>query len=151
MGPGHVAPTAERVEAALRGAGLRVTAQRAAVYSALATQPHAPVDVLHATVRESVPGIAVQTVHGVVNDLTTAALVRRISLPGNDRALYELNDPADNHHHLQCIRCGRVEDVACAVGQAPCLTPSDDHGMRVLEATVTFRAICSDCERNEHG
>ncbi len=144
-------PARERVEASLRGAGLRVTGQRVAVYTALATRPHSPVDVLHAAVTDDLPGIALQTVHGVVNDLTRAALVRRVSLPDAGHALYEIDENADNHHHLQCITCGRVEDVPCAIGHAPCLTPSQDHGMRVLEATVTFRALCSDCERNGNG
>ena len=29
----------------------------------------------------------------------------------------------DNHHHLICSECGAVQDVDCAVGPAPCLTP----------------------------
>lgn len=132
---------------ALRGAGLRVTAQRVAVYNALASTPHSSADALFMAIRDAVPGIALPTVHGVLGDLTSAAIVRRVSLPDGDRALYELQEPANNHHHMQCIECGRVEDVPCAIGHAPCLNPSDDHGMRVLEATVTFRAICTQCER----
>lgn len=151
MSPTREMPTRAAVEASLRGAGLRVTAQRVAVYTALAARPHSPVDELYEAVRTDVPGIALPTVHGVVNDLTAATLVRRVSLPDTGAALYELEHDFDNHHHVQCVRCGRVEDVACAVGHAPCLTPSEDHGMRVLEAAVTFRAICSDCERNGHG
>jgi len=133
-------------EERLRGAGLRVTAQRVAVLDALATHPHAPAEALHAGVRERVPGIALPTVHGIVNDLTAAGIVRRVSLPDIGRALYELHMD-DNHHHVQCIECGRVEDVACAIGEAPCLHPSHDHGMRIIEASVTYRAICSECER----
>lgn len=140
-------PSAES-SSMLRRAGLRVTAQRTAVIEALSRSPHAPVDLLHASVRDTVPGIALQTVHGVVNDLTDAGIVRRVSLPGAPSALYELLHD-DNHHHVQCIVCGRVEDVDCVVGAAPCLQPSHDHGMRVLEASVTFRAICAPCERNQ--
>jgi Fur family ferric uptake transcriptional regulator len=135
---------------ALRLAGLRVTAQRVAVLEALAGHPHAAVDELHATVAQRIPGIALQSVHGIVNDVTTAGIVRRVSLPGAPSALYELFR-GDNHHHLQCVSCGRVEDVECTVGEAPCLHPSHDHGMRVLEASVTFRAICPECERKSLG
>ncbi|MBU3995269.1 MAG: transcriptional repressor, partial [Actinobacteria bacterium] len=53
---------------------------------------------------------------------------------------------ADNHHHVQCIVCHRIEDVDCVVGEAPCLTPHDAHGMRVLEASVTFRGVCAACD-----
>jgi Fur family transcriptional regulator, stress-responsive regulator len=135
--------------ALLRHAQMRVTAQRTAVLTALADTPHAPVDALYQAVRDRLPGIALQTVHGVVNDLTDAGVVRRVSLPAAPSALYELTREDDNHHHVQCIVCARVEDVECAVGEAPCLHPSHDHGMRVLEANVTFRAICAECERNQ--
>ena len=143
------APSSEQTDA-LRRAGLRVTAQRVAVLESMAAHPHAAVDVLHADVLDRIPGIALQTVHGVVNDLTAAGIAQRVSLPGATSALYEIA-AKDNHHHMQCVVCGRVEDVACVVGDAPCLHPSHDHGMRVLEASVTFRAICPECERNGNG
>lgn len=98
----------------------------------------------------TIPGIALQTVHGIVGDLTTASIAQRVSLPGAPSALYELA-AHDNHHHVQCIVCGQVEDVPCVIGAAPCLDPSHTHGMRVLEASVTFRAICPSCERNGIG
>lgn len=146
MSPSH-AGASPHAESALRGAGLRVTSQRAAVVDALADLPHTSVERLHDAVAQTVPGIALPTVHAVVNDLTRAGVVRRVSLPEASSALYELDDQHDNHHHLQCVACGRVEDVPCVVGETPCLTPADSRGMRVLEAQVTFRAVCADCER----
>jgi Fur family ferric uptake transcriptional regulator len=133
----------------LRAAGLRVTVQRVAVLDALATHPHASAETVYSRLRNDLRGLALPTVHGILNDLTGARIVRRVSLPDAASALYEVQDAFDNHHHLQCVECGRVEDVACAVGEAPCLHPSHDHGMRIIEASVTYRAICSDCERNK--
>lgn len=133
----------------LRAAGLRVTLQRVAVLEALKTRPHASADTVHSLLREHHSSIALPTVHGILGDLATAGIVRRVSLPDAGSALYEVQHEFDNHHHLQCVECGRVEDVACAVGAAPCLHPSHDHGMRILEASVTYRAICSDCERKK--
>lgn len=131
----------------LRAAGLRVTVQRVAVLDALSARPHASAETVHSRLRDDLSGVALPTVHGILNDLTGAGIVRRVSLPDAASALYEVQREFDNHHHLQCVECGRVEDVACAVGEAPCLHPSHDHGMRILEASVTYRAICSDCER----
>jgi len=122
-----------------------VTAQRVAVLEALSHSAHAAVDVLHESVQREIPGIALQTVHGIVNDLTSAHIVQRVSLPGASSALYELAR-GDNHHHVQCVVCGRVEDVECVIGEAPCLTPSDTHNMQIIEAAITFRAICADCQ-----
>ncbi|MGF3055810.1 Fur family transcriptional regulator [Microbacterium sp. YY-01] len=140
-------PSTER----LHSAGLRVTAQRVAIIEALRQHPHASADAVFTAVREAVPGIALPTVHSVLSDLRTAGIVRRVNLPDIGSALYELQYADDNHHHLQCVECGRVEDVACAIGAAPCLQPDHDHGMRILEAAVTYRALCSDCERKKHG
>lgn len=53
----------------------------------------------------------------------------------------------DNHHHLICRSCGRIEDVDCAVGAAPCLDPIEDSGFTVDEAEVTWWGRCADCSR----
>ncbi|GAA1530360.1 Fur family ferric uptake transcriptional regulator [Microbacterium ginsengiterrae] len=142
-------PTTLEAPERLRAAGLRVTVQRVAVLDALRAHPHASAEAVHSSIRTTLGGVALPTVHGILGDLTGAGVVRRVSLPDAGSALYEVQDEFDNHHHLQCVECGRVEDVACAVGEAPCLHPSHDHGMRILEASVTYRAICSDCERNK--
>lgn len=135
----------------LRAAGLRVTVQRLAVLETLRTRPHSSAETIFAALRAEAPVIALPTVHSILGDLTAGGIVRRVSLPDAGSALYELQHGDDNHHHVQCVGCGRVEDVACAVGAAPCLHPSHDHGMRILEATVTFRALCSECERKSNG
>ena len=44
---------------------------------------------------------------------------------------------------------GQVEDVDCAVGAAPCLSPSDDLGMQLLSADVLYRGICRSCRAAE--
>jgi Fur family ferric uptake transcriptional regulator len=53
---------------------------------------------------------------------------------------------ADNHHHVVCRRCGSVQDVDCAVGARPCLTPSEAHGYVLDEAEVTYWGICPSCQ-----
>jgi Fur family transcriptional regulator, stress-responsive regulator len=96
-------------------------------------------------VRPSLPTISLQAVHLIVQDLSRNGLLRRISLPDSTSARYETRIE-DNHHHIQCIQCGRIEDVDCVVGHAPCLDPSDSHGMRILEASIVFRGICRNCD-----
>jgi len=51
----------------------------------------------------------------------------------------------DNHHHLICRICGRVVDVDCAVGGAPCLTASDGRGYEIDEAEVAYWCRCPQC------
>ena len=51
----------------------------------------------------------------------------------------------DNHHHLICRACGRMVDVDCAVGAAPCLTPADSSGYEIDEAEVVYWGRCPQC------
>jgi Fur family ferric uptake transcriptional regulator len=129
--------------AALRGAGLRVTASRLAVLTAVAEGGHLTADQVAADVRGRVGTISTQAVYDVLGALTRAGLTRRIE-PAGSPARYE-GRVGDNHHHLVCRGCGTVVDVDCAVGAAPCLDPVDDHGFTIDEAEVVYWGLCPDC------
>jgi Fur family ferric uptake transcriptional regulator len=77
--------------------------------------------------------------------LTAAGLVRRIQ-PLGSVARYE-SRIGDNHHHAVCRSCGAIADVDCAVGHAPCLTASEDHGFVIDEAEVIYWGLCAECAR----
>ena len=127
----------------LRGVALRVTRPRLAVLSAVHTYPHADTDPIIGVVRESLGEVSHQAVYDVLRALTTAGLLRRIQPPGSV-ARYEAR-VGDNHHHVVCRSCGVIADVDCAVGDAPCLTASDDHGFDIDEAEVVYWGICPHC------
>ena len=127
----------------LREAALRVTRPRLAVLSAVHAHPHADTDSIIGIVRTDLGGVSHQAVYDVLRALTTAGLLRRIEPPGSV-ARYEAR-VGDNHHHVVCRSCGAIADVDCAVGGAPCLTPSDDHGFVIDEAEVTYWALCPEC------
>lgn len=128
---------------AIRAAGLRVTESRTAVFDVLRERPHASADEVFAGVVPRMPGTSVQSVYNALGDFVDAGLARRIE-PAGRPMLFELR-VGDNHHHLVCTGCGAVEDVDCAVGHAPCLQPSDDHGFRVTSAEVTYWGVCAAC------
>lgn len=129
----------------LRERGLRITQGRIAALDYLTMNPHSSAADIHAALADRLPSLSQQSVHNIANDLTAHGILRRVDLPDSGSALYEPLR-GDNHHHVQCVVCNRIEDVECMVGAAPCMTPHGDHGMRVLEASVTFRGICIDCE-----
>ncbi|WP_305069344.1 MULTISPECIES: Fur family transcriptional regulator [unclassified Micromonospora] len=127
----------------LRGAALRVTRPRVAVLNAVHAHPHADTDSIIGAVRQDLPGVSRQAVYDVLHALTAVRLVRRIEPPGSV-ARYE-SRVGDNHHHVVCRSCGVIADVDCAVGEAPCLTASDDSGFVIDEAEVVYRGLCPDC------
>lgn len=136
-------PTTTDFERMLRGAALRVTRPRVAVLSAVHDRPHVDTDSIIGIVRQDLGGVSHQAVYDVLRALTAAGLLRRIEPPGSV-ARYEAR-VGDNHHHVVCRSCGAIADVDCAVGEAPCLTPSDDHGFVVDEAEVIYWGFCPDC------
>jgi Fur family ferric uptake transcriptional regulator len=129
---------------------LRVTRPRLAVLTVLRDHPHIDTDSVIALVRAQHPTISHQTVYDVLRAVTEAGLVRRIQ-PAGATARYE-SRVGDNHHHVVCRSCGAIADVACAVGHAPCLTASNDHGFVVDEAEVVYWGTCPACatDRTAH-
>lgn len=128
---------------ALRERGLRVTRQRLAVLEAVAENPHQSAETIHAQVARALPVITVQSVYTVLHDLASHRLLRRFDPPGS-AARYETRTE-DNHHHAVCTECGRIEDVDCVHGQAPCLEPPTSLGMHISVADVVFRGVCEEC------
>ena len=136
-------PTTAEFEELLRGADLRVTRPRLAVLDAVYEHPHADTNSIIGFVRDDLGDVSHQAVYDVLRALTGAGLVRHIQPPGSV-ARYE-SRVGDNHHHIVCRECGSIADVDCAVGDTPCLAPSDDHGFAIDEAEVVYRGVCPDC------
>ncbi len=131
------------LEEQLREAGLRVTRQRLAVLTVLHDHPHTDTDTVIRRVREVAGDVSHQAVYDVLRALTEAGLVRRIQ-PTGSVARYEVR-VGDNHHHVVCRSCTAIADVDCAVGAAPCLTASADHGFLIDQAEVVYWGTCPDC------
>jgi Fur family transcriptional regulator, stress-responsive regulator len=127
----------------LRGAGLRVTAARVALLDTVRHGDHLDVDAIASGVRDRIGHVSLQAVYEALHALTGAGLVRRIE-PTGSPARFE-GRIGDNHHHVVCRSCGVVADVDCAVGEAPCLTASDDRGFSIDEAEVIYWGLCPGC------
>jgi Fur family ferric uptake transcriptional regulator len=127
----------------LRQHGYRVTAQRLAVLRAVSSQPHLTAEEAVGIVRSDIGAISRRAVYDAVGSLADEGLLRRIQ-PAGSAARYEVR-VGDNHHHLVCRSCGSMVDVDCAVGDAPCLTASDDAGFEIDEAEVVYWGRCPAC------
>jgi len=127
----------------LREAGLRVTAARVALLETVRGGDHLGVDAIAAGVRDRIGHISLQAVYDALHALTGARLIRRIEPAGGAPRVE--GGGGDNHHHVVCRSCGIVADVDCAVGEAPCLTASDDQGFAIDEADVTYWGLCPAC------
>lgn len=143
-----IGPVAEPADV-LRARGIQVTAQRLAVLRAVSAEPHVTADAVAAAVRSDIGAISLQSVYDALNVLVGEGLIRRIQ-PAGSPARFE-DRVGDNHHHLICRICGRVVDVECAAGAAPCLRAADERGYDIDEAEVAYWGRCPDCQQRQEG
>ena len=127
----------------LRQRGIQVTAQRLAVFRAVSAQPHTTAESVSEVVRAEIGAISLQSVYDALGVLVAEGLIRRIQ-PAGSPARFE-DRVGDNHHHLICRVCGRLVDVDCAAGAAPCLAAADDQGYEIDEAEVAYWGRCPEC------
>jgi len=127
----------------LRQHGLQVTAQRLAVLRAVSAHPHTTADAVIEVASGEIGSISRQGVYDALGALVDKGLIRRIQ-PIGSPARFETR-VGDNHHHVVCRICGRVDDVDCAAGSVPCLTADHDNGFEIDEADITYWGRCPEC------
>jgi Fur family ferric uptake transcriptional regulator len=132
----------------LRAAGLRATRASLGLLHLLARRKR-PQSV--AALRKALrPSPAVTTVYRALERLVEAKLVARIDLQ-HGHAHYELLDTED-HHHLVCTSCDRVEDFTGCETQVVIEAVRKEHGFaRVSQHTFELFGTCLRCQRTATG
>jgi Fur family transcriptional regulator, stress-responsive regulator len=128
--------------------GLRATATRVATLTVLRSTPHATAEQVETQVRARLGAVSTQAVYDVLGALERAGLVRKIE-PAGHPARFETR-VLDNHHHVVCRACGRIDDVDCVEGDAPCLEAgaSAADGFVIDEAEIVFWGLCPSCQHH---
>lgn len=94
---------------ALRASGVRITAPRRAVVTALVeAEDHIGADELAARVAEAEPEVHLSTVYRTLDALERIGVVTHMHL-GHGRAVYHLTDRL--HQHAVCEDCGAVVEL----------------------------------------
>jgi Fe2+ or Zn2+ uptake regulation protein len=87
------------------------------------------------------PMMSLKTVYQTLNDLAAMGELQQLDL-GTGSSRFDPN--VDPHHHLVCVRCGKVRDLN--VDFARLAVPSNQRqGFTVGSAEVVFRGLCDDC------
>ncbi len=129
--------------AELRNAGLRATQPRLAALAFIAEKGHCTVDDVRDHVRAKIGSVSVQAVYDIVHILTEKRILREVR-PVGLPTMYEI-ETCDNHHHIVCRICRKIENVPCAVGYRPCLQASTTYGYVIDEAEVVYWGVCPGC------
>jgi Fe2+ or Zn2+ uptake regulation protein len=129
--------------AALRARGLRVTMPRLLVHRLVRRAGrHVTPEQVHAELVGAHPGLSPATIYGTLDLLEELGFVRRVSTP-RGTALY---DPrTDEHHHVICRVCGRVQDVDASVDVRDARRAAVALGFAVEHGQVALTGVCSAC------
>jgi Fe2+ or Zn2+ uptake regulation protein len=133
----------ERLVAALRAGGHRVTSQRLVLYRVLnELARHATAEEVLNAAAQRLPGLSLPTVYATLDLFARLGVARRVDGAGS-AVLY---DPrTDAHQHFLCRDCGRVVDVDAALGERRLLAAARAAGLEVDGVEVTLRGLCADC------
>jgi Fe2+ or Zn2+ uptake regulation protein len=133
--------------AALRERGQRVTLPRLLVHRHVRrAQRHVTADQVYAELVPQHPSLSQATVYGTLDLLDELGFVRRVSTP---RGATTYDSRVDDHHHLICRACGRVEDLDVAVDARAAEDAAREAGFSVAHAQLTLTGLCRDCARTE--
>ena len=105
---------------------------------------------LYQVVRARLPRISLGTVYRNLELLTETGVIQRLEM-GGPEARFDGN--ADHHHHVQCVRCGRVDDL-CGVpdGLTDVLAGgrfANTSGYEILGYQLVFSGICPECGKKQ--
>lgn len=105
---------------------------------------HPSADYIYGKIRDKLPNISLATVYRNLNKLAESGTIKKIEgLESADHFDHNTHE----HYHFLCDECGRVYDISSTVAPDICLKVKNETGHVVKYHEVTFRGICSDCNR----
>ena len=142
--PAEVEQRFEKLKAACRKAGMRMTHQRMEIYREVAqTGGHPDADTVLQRVRVRMPTISHDTVYRTLASLEEMGLISRVD-PVCGRARYDAN--CDSHHHFICTQCNRIADVYLN-SEIPLPEGIDNLGS-TESLHLQIRGVCHNCKNN---
>jgi Fur family peroxide stress response transcriptional regulator len=138
----------QEIHARFRRHALRLTRQRAAIYTALAeTTSHPTADDLYRTVKRQHPSISRNTVYYTLGVLQQASLVQEVNV-GHEVARFDANVAV--HHHLICLGCRRILDVMDEALNQIAVSDGQAKGFHILGHRIEFHGYCAGCQAMKH-
>ncbi len=134
------------LETECRKNGLAMTIQRRAILDALASRcDHPTVDQVYEDIKDTLKGVSRTTVYRVLETFVSIGIAKKISNP-ESKARFDAD--TQRHHHLCCLRCGKVLDLHDATLNNLAPSKSIEREFAILDYSITFNGICSSCQES---
>lgn len=130
-----------------RERGLRCTVQRRVIFeTVLDLDIHPSADDVFDVVSRRIEDISRTTVYRTLESLARMGVITKACHPGRV-ARYDRR--TEIHHHLICLRCDSITDIADDRLDALRLPDTSDVGFEIEDFRVQLRGICHDCRVRE--
>lgn len=117
------------------------------------TSKHMSAKEIYASLYKMYPGIGLTTVYRTLDLLVRAGFINRFpSGDGQNRYEFKSNKKKEQHHHLVCIKCGKIIDYRDFVDEELELvkktedTLAKKHSFNVLGHNIEFYGLCEKCK-----
>jgi Fe2+ or Zn2+ uptake regulation protein len=128
--------------------GYKMTPQRRAILRAIVKGgSHPCAEEIYEIVLEEMPDTSRATVYNTLRELVAIHEACELDLDHHVRR-YELS--AQEHGHLVCLQCERIEDIVCNFGQIRAAF-EHENGFVPVRYTATIYGYCSTCKSEQHG
>lgn len=135
------------ISATFKEKKLKLTPQRIAVYKYLqSTTEHPSAEIIYKALHEDYPTMSLATVYKALKTLVEVDLVQELNV-GEGNFRYDGNTLP--HSHIQCLSCGRVDDICNITFENLNNDVSAYTDYEVMSNQVYFYGVCKDCKTKE--
>jgi Fur family transcriptional regulator, ferric uptake regulator len=132
---------AERARARLGEAGFRTGAARQRVIELLGGESCA---LTALEIDRRLPEVGRASVYRTLEQLEQLELVHRVDV-GGEVVAFERNDPGGHHHHMVCVRCGRLVPFADPALERAIEGIGERAEFEITAHDVLLRGVCPRC------
>ncbi|HEU4706141.1 MAG TPA: Fur family transcriptional regulator [Solirubrobacterales bacterium] len=132
---------AERARTRLNEAGLRAGAARLRVIELLGEESCA---VTALEIDRRLPDVGRASVYRTLEQLEQLQLVHRVDV-GGEVVAFERDDPGGHHHHMVCVRCGRLVPFSDRPLERAIEGIGDRADFEIVAHDVLLRGVCPRC------
>lgn len=129
----------------------KMTPQRKTILQIFVDRPgeHLSAEDVHRILQADASGIGLATVYRSLELLYDMGFLQKMDFD-DGKARYELNEMegAHQHHHLLCLKCGKVTSFADDLLDDLERDIAEKNGFRIVDHQVKFYGYCQECREN---
>ena len=142
----------KRVKQQLQQSSYKLTPQREATLRVLIENEsdHLSAEDVYLKVKDKAPEIGLATVYRTLELLAELKIVDKINF-GDGVCRFDLKKEGEKHfhHHLVCMECGKVEEIAEDLLPKVEERVENEFNFKILDHRLTFHGICNECQQKK--